>query len=219
MELKYKSWDDVPISVYNRIVEVTEDETASDMEQNLSVLAILCEVSEEGIYSLPVAEVKNLLKQIDWLNDFDFDKTFDRKKVKINNRTYKVMTDLNRMTVAQYMDFQNFWHSENRNRVMGNILACICIPEGKNYAEDYDAIEVAKELYDHCPITLYNSLLFFSLNEWLLSTLATKIYYSWEMKRRIRKTKDKQEKEMLMQKLKELESMTVDMDGYASSRK
>lgn len=197
MELKYKNWNEIPISLWKEIKEVKTDDTT---QLNLELLALLCDVSIDDIYSLNVGEINKLLPQIKFLEDFKFDTKFSAKTIVLNGKTYNVSIDLQKFTIAQYIDFQTYWGQKDRD--LAKIISCLLIPKGCKYNDGYDVVEVINDIEEHLSITIANSIVFFFLKESVSSIKATLICLEWMTKRKMRKNK-----EQMMEALNQIQIM------------
>lgn len=168
-----KSWNDVSISEWKALCEINERD-CEDMEKNVSTLALLAGVSENDVWNTPVFELKSLFSQIGWMDEFSFNRKAKFNKLVIGDETYEVTADLNKMTIAAYVDFQIYLKDRENN--MGNILTCFIVPKGKNYGEGYDTAELAKKFEDTLSIVFWNDIFFFFLKNCLYSIRATRIY-------------------------------------------
>lgn len=219
MELKYKNWNEVSISLYYKILDIIEDADLSAVEKDLAVCALLCDVPEEEVYNLSVSEANDLISKIQWLSSFEFSHKFKGGTIKIEDQEYTVDVDLQHMSIAQYIDFQNFYKPEDLRLYYGNLLACFIIPKGKKYGEGYDASKLAESLRENISIAKANEILFFFLKDCLLSIRASQIYLDYLMRRMRRKEKDPQRKlkiEALMEKIEEMNRLLI--AGFVSSR-
>lgn len=203
MDLIKKTWDDITITDYKKIVEISKRELDSTLEKDIAVLAVLCGVDETEIYNSPLPELQLLLAKSEWIKEpFTFNRNFNTKKIKLDGITYAVEPDLDKFTVAQYLDFQNFW--DKRNEHIGNLLAVFIVPSGHSYNEGYDVIALARKLEDSLSIRFYNEVCFFFLLNYLNSIRASIVYSIYMTKKTIRKTKDKEQKKILKEKEREL---------------
>ena len=169
MELKKKSFKDINLKDYKKIVEINTRELDSDLEKDIAVLAVLCDCREQDIYNMPLMELKSLLQQMEWVKQYEFTPANKLpNKLKIDGIEYIINPDLNKFTVAQYMDFQNFW--DKRNERMGNLLAVFIVPKGKQYNEGYDVIELADRLEEIFSLDDWNNVCFFFLKNWCYDT-------------------------------------------------
>ena len=196
MELKKKSFKDINLKDYKKIVEINTRELDSDLEKDIAVLAVLCDCSEQDIYNMPLMELKSLLQQMEWVKQYEFTPANKLpNKLKIDGIEYIINPDLNKFTVAQYMDFQNFW--DKRNERMGNLLAVFIVPKGKQYNEGYDVIELADRLEEIFSLDDWNNVCFFFLKNWLISTKASLLYSDWELRKMEKKEKNPKTKKMI----------------------
>lgn len=203
IELKKKNWDQISITDYKKIVEINNRELDSPLEKDIACLSIMCDVPEEDLYNMPLPDLRMLMAEMEWIKKpFTFNHTFNTKKLKIDGVEYVVEADLDKFTVAQYMDYQNFW--DKRNDHMGNLLAVFIVPKGHKYNEGYDIMELAKKLEDTLSIRFWNEVCFFFLHNWWVSVKASIVYSLWLTRKEIRRTKDKEAKKTLKEKEKEL---------------
>lgn len=196
MELKKKSFKDINLKDYKKIVEINTRELDSDLEKDIAVLSVLMDVPEQDIYNMPLMELKSLLQQMEWVKEYEYTPANKLpNKLKIDGIEYTINPDLNKFTVAQYMDFQNFW--DKRNERMGNLLAVFIVPKGKQYNEGYDVIELADRLEEVFSLDDWNNVCFFFLKNWLISTKASLLYSDWELRKMERKEKNPKTKKMI----------------------
>lgn len=206
MVLNKKSWKDINLKEYKKIVEISKRELDSDLEKDIAVLAVLLNVSEQELYNMNVLELKSLLEQMKWIREtkYDFNPNFKKiKKMIIDNKEYIVNPNINNYTVAQYMDFQNFW--DKRNDYMGNLLAVFIIPKGYKYNEGYDVIELADRLEEVFSLDDWNNVCFFFLKTYNNLTKASIQYSIWKIQKMIWKEKNMEKKQELKKVKKELQ--------------
>lgn len=209
-ELLYKSWNDITISLYQSIVDITSSEL-SDGEKEIAVISLLSGIPEQEIYDMDVKDVIEYTSQLHFLNDFKFNESWKSKKIVINNNQYQIEPDLTRFTYSQYVDFQSYWALKDNVKNLANLLSVFIIPKGKKYNTDYDIKEVIREIEEYLPITTANSILFFFLNYCLILIRNTKICLNWKLKMMTNK-KNKQKMEKLKQAMNQY--WTVVLDGF-----
>lgn len=198
IEIKKHNWEDITITDYKQILDISTRELDSDLEKSISVLAILCECSEDDLYGMNINELNRLIPEV-WVDKpFTFNKNKTWDKIILNGRKYNVVVDINKFTVAQYADFQIYWDKRDNIDYMGKLLTCFIIPDGCKYNDgSYDIVELAQRLENWVSITDYNSICFFFLQDCLLSIKASLYYSNWQLMKMIRKEKDKVKKEKL----------------------
>lgn len=197
--IKKKSWNDISINDYYEIMDFLESDLDA-VSKDVGLLSVLCETDTDAIYSLSLDEVEALMKQIDWVKRFDFNRKWKANRVRIGDSVYDVCVDLSNMTVSQYIDFQNFWSKQDLREYYGNILACFFVPKGKKYCEGYDVKALAEEFRNTVSIELANAVCFFFLKRLLYSIKATQVYLTWQMKKMKKKHPEMTEKIAQMEK-------------------
>lgn len=205
IEIKKHKWGDITINDYKRITEINEREFDSDLEKGIAILSVLCNVDEDELYSIPIIELNGLLGGIKWMNEpFTFNKNWNSKFIKINDKKFDVVVDINKFTVAQYADFQIYWDKRTDINYMGKLLTIFIIPSGCKYNEGYDIVELANTLENWVSITDYNSIGFFFLKVCMLSIKESLYYSNFQMMKMIRKEKNKEKKKELKKLKKEI---------------
>lgn len=200
MELKYKNWENISIKTFDEIKKALNTNSNNELEANLAMLAVLCDADIQEVENLPLTEFSKLLKQTDFIAKMP--KVEIKDKYVINGKKYNVCLSVNKMTTAQYIDYQTFGKDIEGN--LKNLVSVFLIPEGKKYGE-YDLEEVIDELYNNMPIADAYSVCFFftlqlqSLTKVILSSLERKI------KKEMKKEKNKMRKEKIMMGLEQIQ--------------
>lgn len=203
MELKYKNWKDITVNVYQRLKAINDNATEElgILNTNIEMLSVLCDCDEEEILNLGTNKFSRLLLQTEFLKDMPKAKIQD--KYIINGHKYDVFLTLKEMSVAQYIDFQTYSRDKEKN--IKEMLSVFLIPHGKKYGEGYDVGEVINEIGEHLSIVDAYSVLFFFI---LLYQSLTKVILDCstkDLKKMLKKTKNKEEKEKLNMAIMEME--------------
>lgn len=192
---KYNNWDEVPIDVYYRIRDIILDESIKDIDKNIEVIVLLKDVSVDEITSLPIDEVTHLMKQLKWVNNFDFNKKNPINKYK----NCEVIYDLSNMTYAQFVDFQTYYQL-GTDKYLPEIISTFLIPHGKKYNTNYDNNEHIEWIRHNVSITVAQNILYFFLKRCITSYNNMQIFLSWAMKMKmIRKIPQSLEKKLMQQ--------------------
>lgn len=208
MKLKYTKWDDVSLGLYKKLAAISGDNSLSEEEKNVEMAAVLCDCEPEDIWNMDINDARKLFAETSWLNDFKPDYSEPTKKrYELGGTTYDVCFDINRMTVAQYVDFQNVYGDGIKLDNMSEVLSCWFIPKGHKYVEDYDAEQTIKDIEEYLPFVEAQRLCYFFLMASENYIRALRIFSKWMMKREIRKVKDKALKQELKTRLKEIDSL------------
>lgn len=208
MKLKYTKWDDVSLGLYKKLAAISGDNSLSEEEKNVEMAALLCDCEPEDIWNMDMADAKALFGQMTWINDFkpDFKKP-EKKTYVLNGIEYKVTLDINEMSVAGYVDFQNYYGEGIESKNMAEILSCFLIPKGHKYNEGYDVAQVIDDINNYLPFVEAQRICFFFLRKQADSLRAIQIFSTWMMKKEMRKVKEPQKKAELQKKIKEVEDL------------
>ena len=164
IQVKKKRWEDITINDYKEIINITKKELDSDLEKSISILAILCECTEDDLYSMNASKLYKLLSEIEWVKEpYKFNHNWSAKHITINGAKYDVVVDINKFTVAQYADLQIYWDKRDDIDYMAKLLTLFIIPNGKTYNTDYDIVQLANIIEDNVSINDFNSICFFFL--------------------------------------------------------
>ena len=203
IELKYGSWKDVTIEIYDKIraleTEIVNQEQALDV--NVKLLSILCDVDEETIINLPITEFTILIGKTEFLKEmpkYEIEQYYEVGKGKV----FEVQMNLRNLTTAQYIDFQTFIKDKDKN--LKNILACFLLPKGKKYGEDYDVVDVAEYLYKNMSIAKARSIMFFFTLQYQSLTKVMLNYSIKTLKKEMKKEKDMEMKKQMETALQQM---------------
>lgn len=183
---------------YRKLLDVIRKEWENELDMNLAMVSVLSDISLEEIQNMELNKLQELINNLKFVESTYKPKTPETKYI-IGDREYKVFFNVNKMTASQYIDFQNFY--KKYDDYMPNLAACFLLPEGKKYGEDYDPIDEAEFLNTHLTIDIFSDIMFFFVNLLQVSTLSTLHSSEREMKKRLRKTKDKLERRKLLKSL------------------
>ena len=196
MKLKYNKWEDISIKKFDEISNilssmnnVNEDEA---LEININLLSALCDVDAEEIEDLPLTEFSKLVKQTEFLKEMP--KVDIKDSYVINGKKYVLLSNVQKMTTAQYIDYQTLVKNADKN--VKELLAVFLIPKGKKYGE-YDLEEVMSDIYNYFPIADARAVSFFFTLVLQSLTKATLISLERRTKKELKKAKTKEEKEKI----------------------
>lgn len=192
-----KSWRDVTINEYFGLKERLEDESLNEYDKEAIKLAFANGMSEDEVWNLSISEFRKLQVERLWMDKFDLKERNRFGAIDLNGTKYKVDADMQSFTVAQYIDFQTFYPKRRQDeRVIGNILACFLIPDGKKYGDGYDIRETVADINECLDIMTANEILFFFLRRYLISIRVIANCFNWRMKRLKRSMDEKAYREL-----------------------
>ncbi len=186
------------LSHYKRLFEIIRKDWENELDMNLAMVSVLSDIPIEDITNMEVNKLQEFINNLKFIETPYKPKT-PETTYNIGNKEYKVFFNVNKMTASQYIDFQNFY--KQYDDFMPNLAACFLLPNGKKYGEDYDPIDEAEFLNTHLTIDIFSDIMFFFVNLLQVSTLSTLHSSEREMKKRLRKTRDKLERRKLLKSL------------------
>lgn len=193
-----KNWNEMNLSHYKRLFEIIRKDWENELDMNLAMVSVLSDMPIEDITNMEVNKLQEFINNLKFIETPYKPKT-PETTYNIGNKEYKVFFNVNKMTASQYIDFQNFY--KQYDDFMPNLAACFLLPNGKKYGEDYDPIDEAEFLNTHLTIDIFSDIMFFFVNLLQVSTLSTLHSSEREMKKRLRKTRDKLERRKLLKSL------------------
>lgn len=173
MRLNIDNWNDVSIKKYFDINDILQDEDTSDFDKAIELVAVLNDVSIDDVMRLPVTEMANIWDSLLWLFEFDYPKTIKNKHIKVGRFETQIDTNIANMTVAQYVDFQQYWGNmpTDTPEAMADLLSVFLVPSNHKYGEGYDIDELKDCIINYMSIVDYNTIAFFLLTQLVTSIL------------------------------------------------
>lgn len=178
------SYNKMPIGLYFQLQALILAEP-DDYEWKPKALAMLAGKPEKEILEMPLADFSALMRQAAFL--VTPPKTERAKPVyKAGAFDLVPTTDANKVTTAQYIDFQTFCKEKDDAARVVNVLSCMLIPKGKKYCQDYDAGEVREAIRKHITVVDALSLYGFFFAQ-LLTSMRLSLTFSEKMVGRMQK--------------------------------
>lgn len=208
-----KSWRDISINEYYQLKDISDDTEMEEYEKEVALIAFLNNMTESEVWNLDINKFRKLQVEKTWLYEFNFDKSKNFKKIEIKGNKYNVNIDLQKMNVAQYIDFQTYWpQRDNMRQIIGNLLAIFIIPKGHKYNEGYDIDEVISDIKENIDIMTAQEILFFFLSSYQISIRIMLNYLNWKMKRLKKKSNPKKKEiiENIQKEIQNLEKLILD---------
>lgn len=204
----YMTWKDVNVFQWQQIVNLfTKEKDLTELDLAVKSVAIVKNMTEHQIDSMPIGELNPLLKSIAFIHEEI--KPQPVKYIQVGKKRYKCIYDIRKMPAARYIESKYFSQDVNGN--LHRIGACMVMPMKKTLfgwkVDKYDASkheEYAQDLLE-APITaVLGSVVFFCLvyRNWIK---ASKDYLVSEM---MSKSLTKYQAEVLYQTLCET------LDGF-----
>lgn len=161
----------MPIGVYLDLIGLLS-QTEPD---NVKIVSLLSGYSVDELMDMPVKEYRRVSDASTmWLASPFRLRKGKPQPVTLKGVTLVPVTDIDKMTTAQYIDWQNYAgrHGEGVDYTI-EMLSCFFVPEGKTYGKGYDMAEVHSLIRNHMSVTEARSLADFFLVKFQSSIMNT----------------------------------------------
>lgn len=202
METPYiiDSFAALPVGTWLQILDVQDDPAREDVDKQVGTIALLTGRSERDILNLPLAEYTRLARKADFLG-------VAPSRLPRVARTYQAgefklhpAINLQKITAAQYIDFQTFAPEGDKRLV--ELLSIALVPEGAGYNDGSYDIEAVKDAI-RADITVEQAL---SLTAFFLTKFASLIRSTRISLSRLTKTeRNPERREAVKERLTEME--------------
>lgn len=182
-----QNYDALTVGKYEAILRAEREHADNINCRNLSILSILTDMPEEQLLDMTVPKFRALMDQATFLRR-PLRPSPVLKAYTLGDMTLRPVADIQKMTTAQYIDFQTFAKApDNRTAEM---LSCFLVPDGHRYNTGYDIAEVQKAIRESLPVTAAQGLLAFFLETSRRSMLNTLRSSAATLKRTNRRKKN-----------------------------
>ncbi len=185
------NYRDLPVGKYEEIVRLCNEEM-TEVDRKVAILAILTGKTEDEILHLPLPTFTAYSAKSRFLEH-----ECPENLIPGVSRSYHLggfvllpVTDIRKITAAQYIDFQTF--AKEKETRMVEMLSCFLVPRGMDYNEGYDVLDVHTAIREEMSVAEMLALIAFFFGRFLKSTHRTLTYSM----RHLRKKDPKMAKEM-----------------------
>jgi len=181
------TWKDINVFQWQQIADLlTKNQGFTELDLDVRIAAIVTGLTEHQLDSLPVKELKNVVKSISFV--YSELRPAPARFIQINGRRYKCIYDVRKIPAARYIETKHFGNDVNGN--LHKLAACLVMPMKKTIfgwkVDKYDASrheDYAQDMLE-APITaVLGSVVFFCLvyrnwikvsRDYLISQMMTK---------------------------------------------
>ena len=198
----------LPIGKYNEIVKLCETEM-DEVDRKVKIVGILTGLTDDEVLALPLTDFTECCAKAKFI-DLPCPETLIpsvSKSYPVGGFNLVPVTDMRKVTTAQYIDFLAFSKDKEHNIV--EMLSCFLVPKGMDYNEGYDILDVHNAIKEEMSVAEVLALLAFFFGSWTRSIHST-LSSSERMARRV---KDKGKRQMMMERIAELRS-TISGGGF-----
>ena len=136
-------WSDIDVKTFKEIQEYLSTTQDGNIEQSVHLLALIEGKDEDTYFNMPINKLTEEFEKLKFMESTP-QAAQVKNSYKINGTEYVLTTNLQEMTVAQYIDYQVY--IKNPQQYMQEMLTVFLIPKGKKYNEGYDVAEAAKDM-------------------------------------------------------------------------
>ena len=191
----------LPIGKYNEIVKLCETEM-DEVDRKVRIVGILTGLTDDEVLALPLTDFTECCAKAKFI-DLPCPETLIpsvSKSYPVGGFNLVPVTDMRKVTTAQYIDFITFSKDKEHNIV--EMLSCFLVPKGMDYNEGYDILDVHNAIKEEMSVAEVLAVLAFFFGSWTRSLHST-LSSSERMARRV---KDKEKRQMIMERIAELRS-------------
>ena len=188
----------LPIGKYNEIVKLCETEM-DEVDRKVKIVGILTGLTDDEVLNLPLTEFTECCAKAQFL-----DKECPENLIPSVSKSYPVggfnlapVTDMRKVTTAQYIDFQTFSKDKEHNCV--EMLSCFLVPKGKIYNDGYDILDVHNAIKEEMSVAEVLALLAFFFKKWVQSIHSIQS----SLIKEAMKVKDKTVRETILKKIRD----------------
>ena len=143
------NWTDISIKQYNDIKNLYLDTELSDEDRLILQINILFGVDA---LKLKTSELHKYINEMKFLGE-KVPKMKIKNEYKLGGNVYTLKKELKDVTVAQWIDWQNFLKDGSDTDNYANLLSIFFFPKGeKEYGENYDIEQVRSDINNHLSI-------------------------------------------------------------------
>ena len=193
------NWNDISIKQYNDIKNLYLDTELSDEDRLILQINILYNVDA---LKLKTSELHKYVNEMKFLGS-KIPKMKIKKEYQLGNNTYTLKKDLRNLTVAQWLDFQNFLKDGGGDTDnFPNLLSVFFFPKDVDeYGDGYDIEQVRQDINNHLSIAEAMSISSFFLTYRKMLSILFLLY----TKRQILKTPlTKEQKKKVKKEMRKL---------------
>lgn len=192
-----ENYEALTVGKFEEIERVQREYGAEDTNgRNLAILSILSDLSADELLDMKVPAFRAMMDKAAFLRR-PLRPTPVLKSYKLGDLTLLPVADIEKMTTAQYIDFQTFAKSSDGR--IAELLSCFLLPEGHRYNDGYAIREVQGAIRSFLPITAANGLLAFFFRKSHRSMINILRSSARALRRANRKKKDKRITEAMME--------------------
>ena len=204
------SYNKLPIGKYLQLCAI--DPTLPDIDRQVEMVSILTDTPVDDLLNMPVPEYSALAGCTAFLGE-EPPQPQERvlKEYRLGGLTLIPVTDIRKMTTAQFIDFQTYIQGPDKHDI--DILSVFLIPKGCKYNDGYDIMDVQAAIRDNLSLLHAQDLRAFFFAKCRTYALAILTYSGWQT----RKIKDREKRKAMQDQIAEAKTNLLHVgDGFAT---
>lgn len=141
-------WNDLTIGQYERIYSIFKEDI-DDEEKMIGVVTVVYGITEDEVMRQPLTKTREMIASVEGLKTSP-DDVRTKKRYRLKGKLYNVCLDADKITTAQYIDYQTY--SKDFESNIAEILSVVLIPRGKRYGEGYDVAKLIGDIRESFPL-------------------------------------------------------------------
>lgn len=193
------NWTDISIKQYNDIKNLYLDTELSDEDRLLYQIRILFDVDP---LKLKTSELRKYIDEMKFLGE-KVPKVKLKSTYKLGENVYVLKKDLRNLTVAQWLDFQNFLKDGGGDTDnFPNLLSVFFFPKDiDEYGDGYDIEQVRSDINNHLSIAEASSISSFFL---LWRKMSLRLFLLYTKKQILKTPLTKEQKKKVKKEMRKL---------------
>ena len=162
------TYDNCPLGIYQDIERISRDPDREDIDNQVSIRALLSGKTERDILNLPLPDYHVLAVQSEFLGRPAPKASRPAAKYHLGEFHLVPSLDVRTLTTAQYIDFQAF--APKGDEALVELLSVLLVPDGLHYNDGYDVTQIQQAIREHLSVSAAISLSAFFFKSWLTLT-------------------------------------------------
>lgn len=202
--MKRIEWKDITLRDFYAIEDIMS------VQDEWTVYNLLDYIYKIDSTNMPITEIGQY--DVSFLNECkNFKDIKLEDKYTINGTTYEGFVDITKITVAQFVDYQNYMKEKEMR--FENILSVFIVPEGHTYNDGYDLAKAKEDILD-MPFVVVQKVAFF-LTKQLETFVQIFLYYSKEEVKKMKIPKEK--KQILIEEMERVGTLLSELSPTSSN--
>lgn len=200
----------LPIGKYLQLCAI--DPTLPDIDRQVEMVSILTDIPVDDLLNMPVPEYSALAGCTAFLGE-EPPQPQERimKEYRLGGLTLIPVTDIRKMTTAQFIDFQTYIQVPDKHDI--DILSVFLIPKGCKYNDGYDIMDVQAAIRDNLSLVLAQDLRAFFFGKCRTYALAILTFSGWQAK----KIRNRETRKAMQEQIREAKTNLLHVgDGFAT---